>query len=194
MFRVLAAATLVSIWALSSPAHATVIDVEDIGQVDQALSLENLSPYQGLNWNATMFTVDLAGSRFWSGTGPAHSGRHAILNNFGGSGIVTGASGAFTFNDLWIKSWFGGGDGQLGTIAGTLGGSQVFSIDFTQSSVWQNIVAGAAVIDTLTITTAAVFLIDDIQIDSAIINVPAPGTLALLGIGLLGLRLRRGTA
>lgn len=181
----------------ASHASATVIDFEDIGVNNNTVRLSANSPYQGLNWNSTLYTVDIGDgvvSTPWSGTAPAHSGRQSVLNNFGGPGVITGATGAFTFNDVWIKTWFGSGDGATGTISGTLGGSNVFSLDFIQGRTWQNVSAGAALIDTLTISVAGIFLIDDLQINGAALPVPAPGALALLGLGLVGLGWRGRTA
>lgn len=183
---------------MASNASATVIDFEDIGQVNGVIDLLGNSPYQGLNWNFTLDTVDIGDgsvSTPWSGTGPAHSGRQAVLNNNNGPGVITGATGAFVFNDVWIKSWFGSGVGVASTITGTLAGSNVFTLNFIQGNDWQLVSAGAALIDTLTIDTVnTIFLIDDLQINGPALSVPAPGALVLLGLGVIGLGWRRRTA
>ena len=102
------AVTLLAIGTLfAGYAQAIVINFEDIGIAGGVVDLQGSSPYQDLNWNYTLDTVDIGDgtvSTPWSNTGAAYSGRQAALNNNGGSGVITGAFGAFIFNDIWIKS------------------------------------------------------------------------------------------
>ena len=186
-------ATLIAALCFAGTAQATTITFEDIGQIDGVVDLSSHPGYQGLNWNSTLDTVDLGTTVFfWSGTGPAHSGRQAVLNNNGGSGVIIGSASSFVFNEVWLKSWFGSADGSLGTITGLLAGNQVFQNSFVVSSAWQDIIAGAQTIDTLIIQTGGIFLIDDLTINGFSASVPAPSALLLLGAGLAVVgRLRR---
>src|SRR6056297_241852 len=114
--------------ALCAPVMAQVIDFEDIGQMNGVVDLQGNSPYAGLNWNGTLDVIDLSTTtNFWSGTGPAFSGRYAVLNNSGGSGVISSVGDLFTFGGVEVKSWFNSGDGQPGSIVGSLNGSEVFS-------------------------------------------------------------------
>jgi hypothetical protein len=149
--------------------------------------------YQGFDFSFTLDWIDLVGSNWPFG---AHSGEFGILNNNGGVGIITEANGAdFTFDGLWAKWWgrppeSGGPDGLVGVLEGYNNGGLVWSVDTGLNGSYEFYGAQAGAIDELRLGFGNHFLVDDISLNAPQ-NVPEPGTLCLLGLGLLGFSLAR---
>lgn len=177
---------------IASNSYATLLTFDDVTAPDTVGTLS--SEYNGFLFNQTLDVVDIdpTGVNFWGSTGPAVSGDFAVLNNYGGDGIITAASGGlFSFQSLFIKSWFGSGDNQVMSIDGLVGGAIVGSVSFTQSSTWTQITGNFDAIDSLRINNVGIFLIDNVLLNEPTANVSAPHPLFLLSIGLIGIAASR---
>ena len=96
-----------------SQAQADVLTFDDVpGQ-----SLDQFGPvpagYHGFNFNCSSCSLD-HDRVDWINTGPSstnwpfgtRSGEFSLLNNFGGTGVVTATDGSdFTFDGVWAKAW-----------------------------------------------------------------------------------------
>jgi hypothetical protein len=175
---------------LSISAHATTIDFEASGSPG---TYNNLGyAIDGFVFNYTMDNIDISPSATWYGTGPAHSGSFAALNNWGGTGELSLlGGGTFSFQNLWLKGWYG--DINSVSVTGYLGGNEVGSVSGSLSNGWGNYVGNFSSIDKLAIVTSGIFLVDDISVNSTMAPVPEPETYAMLmaGLGLLGAVTRR---
>lgn len=176
--------------SLSISAHATVIDFEASGSPGTYNNLDYA--INGFVFNHTMDNIDISPSAYWSSTGPAHSGSFAALNNYGGTGELSLlGGGTFSFQDLWLKGWYGTTSSV--SVTGYLGGSEVGSVSGLLSNGWVNYAGNFSSIDKLSIVTNGIFLVDDITVNSTMAPVPEPETYAMLmaGLGLLGAVARR---
>ncbi len=187
-FKKLIAATFMALASIS--AQATLIDFESTGTPGNVNELDY--SIDGFLFNFTMNNVDISAGTPWQGNGPAYSGRFAALNDYGGTGEITKiGGGAFSFESLWLKSWYG--SEISGTISGWSNGAQVGSVSGAWNS-WTKFTGNFANIDTLRISTDGIFLVDDISLNSASVSpVPEPETYAMLlaGLGLMGGMARR---
>jgi hypothetical protein len=183
-FKKLIAATAMALASIS--AQATLIDFESTGTPGNVNGLNYA--IDGFVFNSTMDNIDIGSGSPWGGTGPAHSGSFAGLNNYGGAGEITKAGGGtFSFENLWLRSWYN--STSSGTISGWLNGAQVGSVSGVRNTSWTQFTGNFASIDTLRIDFGNYFLLDDISLNSANISpVPEPETYAMLlaGLGLMG--------
>lgn len=107
--------------AVSFSAQATQIDFESTGSLNNYNALDYA--IDGFVFNHTMDNVDISAGAPWSGSGPAHSGRYAALNNYGGVGEITlQGGGTFSFQNMWLKDWYG--DSSFVTVSGLLNGDR----------------------------------------------------------------------
>lgn len=183
-FKNLIAATALTMASIS--AQATLIDFESTGTRGNVNALDYA--IDGFVFNNTLDNIDISASSSWQGTGPAYSGSFAALNNYGGTGEITKAGGGtFSFESLWLKSWYN--SESTGTISGWLNGVQVGSVSSVRNANWTQLTGNFANIDSLKINFGNFFLLDNISLNSANVSpVPEPETYAMLlvGLGLMG--------
>lgn len=187
-FKSVAASIIVALASLD--AHALTIDFEATGTHGYYNNLDY--PISGFVFNYAMDNIDISPASPWSPTGPAHSGSFAALNNHGGAGeVALSGGGTFSFENLWLRSWYG--SASAATVTGLLNGVQVGSVSGSIGSGWTNFTGNFSQIDTLRIGTNGYFLVDDITLNSPAAPVPEPETYAMMlaGLGMVGFLARR---
>lgn len=183
---------------LSQVAHATTLTFDDVPGGSIQDTYGDMPTYQGFDFSGTLDWVDVDGTPSYWGFG-THSGSFAILNNNGGTGVITKHDGSdFTFDGLWAKVWgsapnSGNSASLSGTIDGYDNGSLVWSISTTLNGSYQFITGHAGAIDELHLGMGHFFLVDDIVLNGQQSAVPEPESyaLALAGLGVVGGLLRR---
>jgi hypothetical protein len=179
--------------SLVSVAGAETLNFDDIGVQGTYISEPNL--YRGFNFSYTMDVIDLVDSSWNFG---ARSGDFAILNNYGGAGLVTQAGGGtFSFDGLWAKAWdtapnSGGPTVLSGSLQGLLNGNVVWSVATALNGSYRHFAAQAGQIDTLRMDFGNYFLVDDLSLNG-VSAVPEASSVAMLalGLGVLGGLARR---
>lgn len=179
---------------VTTSAHASILTFDDIGVSGSVYPnyTNNGFVEQGYQFSNNMDVIDVSPSGGWwsNGVGSGHSGKFATLNDYGGPMVMTlVGGGSFSVQDLWINGWQGAPG--TATITGLLNGvvTNTVSIEFGQP--WTDAVLNFAQVDSLNLSATTVFLVDDISVNGGSKTVPEPATLALLGLGLVGLGFSR---
>jgi hypothetical protein len=192
LFALIASASLM----LAGAANAGVIGFENVATDGDFASLNDITPYAGLNWSADWFAGDNTIDGYANG---AHGGTHYAINGFGSDGATITSDTPFNFAGAWFAAPEGVAD-QAGWInisaydaanqlIGTTG-----NIAIGASYVWAD--AAFNNVSSLTITRdTGWYVMDDFTtVAPATGEVPEPGTPLMLGAGVFALvagRMRR---
>lgn len=169
-------------------ANATVLTFDDIPGVAQN-SFGSVGTYAGYSFNSTLNWIDTVGSSWNYG---AVSGDYTLLNNYGGVGVIAAIGGGdFTFDGLWAKVW-SSQSARTGTIRGFNNGLEIWTSSVLLTSQFSYFGGVSGAIDELRLDFGNYFLVDNLALNEGTGNtVPEPASLALLGLGLVGVAATR---
>ena len=174
-------ATMLSVAAIS--ANATVLTFDDIPGASANGYGSMPESYKGFSFNLASYWIDTVGSHYNYG---AHSGDFTLLNNHSGPSVVKATDGAeFTFDGVWAETWANGAN-RTGSIHGYNNGSLVWTSNVALTSSFTYFAGVAGKIDELHLDLGDHFLADDLALNAPTAEVPEPGSLALLGLGIAG--------
>jgi hypothetical protein len=174
--------------ALSSTASAGLITFDDIASQN---SNRYVDQHAGYNFSRPLLAIDLVGPIWNYG---AVSGDFGVLGN--GScnfcSITAIDSSDFYFGGLWAKKWgtaidSGGSDSLFGSMRGMNDGQVVWQVSTGLNGSYKHFSAQNIAIDSLQLNFGNYFIFDDLTLSSTPTDVPEPSSLAILGLGLLGL-------
>lgn len=169
------------------PAMAQTLDFEDIGTPNGITGYNTGFTDQGFAFSSNSDVVDVSPGAPWQYQGPAYSGRYIVLNDFGGSTVMTKVGGGvFDLDSFFVKTWYGSTG--VDAVTAYLGGNLVGSLGYSVSGDWSKVSLGLTGIDTLVFNTGANILEFDNVALSGTPGVPEPASWAMMlgGFGLVG--------
>jgi hypothetical protein len=178
-----------AVLTLASPAHATVVDFDDVSAGGKLSTLSKYNPYEYLTWTNSWFLGDTAVNGYGNA---AHSGTQFVSNGFGVNNLGISSATAFNLDGAWFATPATNGSkatwiniSAYDAANHLIGSTGNIAINGTYSWVQ----AGFANVSRLTITRdKGWFVMDDLSM-SAISPVPSPvpepGSVVLLAAGLL---------
>ncbi len=192
MSNIIKGITVAGALLFSATSFATILDFNDINNGGQT-GLGGSYTYNGFTFThpeTNFYAISSFDNDVWNmnGDGTDHFG----WRSHGGDLTMTEANGGtFSLSSLEIGQLIYNGNGGTATITGNLlgGGTLVESVTVAQNftsvslSNWNNL--------TSVVFSGPVSWMTMDNINTGISAVPAPATLALMGLGLVGLGLRR---
>lgn len=173
---------------LASSVSATVITFDDHPNVAQN-SWGAIGTYDGFTFkggNDRLDWIDTVGS-YWNYG--AVSGDFTMLNNYGGTGVITAANGSdFTFDGLWAETW-GRASARNAYIEGYNNGALVWVSTIVLNPTFSYFDGMSGGIDELRLNFGNFFLVDNLALNES--QVPEPASLSLFGLALAGLVVAR---
>ena len=103
LFALISSATLL----LAGGAHAGVTSFDELATGGDFASLNDISPYAGLNWSGDWFAGDNTIDGY---ANAAHSGTNFAVNGFGSDAATVGSATGFNFAGAWFATPAGGAD------------------------------------------------------------------------------------
>lgn len=176
-------ATVALVMASGGPVQAALLTFEDVPGGSLQNSVGHMPTYQGFNFSFTLDWIDVGGPSWPYG---ANTGAFALLNNNGGVGVITEATGAdFTFGGLWARQWGvpanAGPDVLFGVLEGYKDGVQVWSVPTGLHGSYEFYGPQAGLIDELRLGFGNHFLVDDLELNG--VGVPEPSSFVVLALG-----------
>lgn len=138
---------LLFIFIANGKAGALTLTFDDIPGISQD-SYGPIGSYGGFDFGTAnvhnrMDWIDTVGSPYWDFG--SVSGDFTMLNNYGGSAIITSSTGAdFTFDGLWARLWpdYTYATYRLGNITGYKDGYIIFSSNIDLTNAWTHFNGG----------------------------------------------------
>jgi hypothetical protein len=182
--------------SLSQVSKAATLTFDDVPGGSFAGAWGNMPAYKGFVFSSTLNWIDIVTNNGYFG---AKSGDFAVLNNYGGVGVVTKQGGGeFTFDGLWAKMWLtppeSGNSDFLpgGVLEGYNQGNLVWGVSTTLNGSYQYFGGEAGAIDELHLGFGNAFLADDIVLNevSAVPEIQSYA-MVLAGLAVIGFFLGR---